>query len=93
MYFHWLWWRIQRLQLYNPITKKVVVSRDVKFLEEKCSSDPETPSLVIQQHYLLAHPLRFPGFQAQQLDEQPVDSSSSHNSFRSTSSSDLGPAP
>ena len=27
-------------KLYNPITKKVVVTRDVKFIEDKCSSDP-----------------------------------------------------
>ena len=27
-------------KLYNPVTKKVVVSRDVKFIEDKSSSDP-----------------------------------------------------
>ena len=27
-------------KLYNPVTKKVVVSRDVKFTEDKCWSDP-----------------------------------------------------
>lgn len=26
-------------KLYNPVTKKVVVSRDVKFLEDKCWTD------------------------------------------------------
>ena len=26
--------------LYNPVTKKVVVSRDVKFIDDKCWSDP-----------------------------------------------------
>ena len=27
-------------KLYNPITKKVVVSRDIKFIEDKCWSGP-----------------------------------------------------
>ena len=27
-------------KLYNPVTKQLVVSRDVKFIEDKCWSDP-----------------------------------------------------
>lgn len=35
--------------LYNPITKKIVVSMNVRFLEYKSWSDPENASTKIQQ--------------------------------------------
>ena len=57
---------------YNPATKKVVVRRDVKFIEDKCQSDP---SHIHQEEssdmpYL---PIRLPRLEVQQQEETLED--------------------
>ena len=57
-------------KLYNLVTKKVVVSRDVKFIEDKCWSDPSD----IQQQEsvdMLYLCIRNPILEVQQQEETP----------------------
>jgi transposase InsO family protein len=77
-------------KLYNPITKKVVVSRDVKFMEDKCWGDSASPSAENQQAVSLDLPapsLILPRLQVQQQEVLPSDSSSSSSSSRDSTPS------
>ena len=68
MYFHWLKWTTQGSQVVYSRHKKIVASRDVEFLEDKCCSDP----LDIQQQESLDVsnvPIRLPSLEVQQQEE------------------------
>ena len=55
-------------KLYNPATKKVVVSRDVKFIEDKCWSDPSHTQHE-ERSYKPDLPIRLPRLEVQQQDD------------------------
>jgi hypothetical protein len=72
-------------RLYNPVTKKFVVRRDVKFLEEKSWSDQENetmdnqnPLLQIDEHVeslgQQVPPPRLPRLQVQRQEEHTENS-------------------
>ena len=52
-------------KLYNPVTKKLMMSKDVNFIEDKCQSDPSDI-----QHGECSHqpnlPIRLPRLEVQQ---------------------------
>ena len=62
-------------KLYNHVTKKIVVSRDMKFVEDKCYSDP---SDIQQQESLDLSdlPIKLPRLEVQQKEETPVNNPS-----------------
>ena len=60
---------------YNNVTKEVVVSRDVKFIEDKCWSDPSD----IQQQeslHISNLPIRLPRLEVWEKQDTPEDNSS-----------------
>jgi len=62
-------------KIYNPVTKKVVVSRDVKFMEDKCWSDlvnASTYSLHVGSFDLPTLPLYLLILQVQQQEDSCV---------------------
>ena len=55
-------------KLYNPVTKKLVVSRDVKFIEDKCWSDPSDIQHE-ERSYQPDLPIRIPRLEVQQQED------------------------
>jgi len=77
-------------KLYNPVTKKVVVRRDVKFMEDKCWSDSVNASTDSPQAInfkLPTLPFSLPRLQVQQREELPSDNYSSYSSSRDSTPS------
>ena len=59
-------------KLYNPVTKKIVVRRDVKFLEDKWWSDPS--DIQQQESSDLSYlPIILPILEVQHQEETPTD--------------------
>jgi hypothetical protein len=82
-------------RLYNPVTKKFLVSRDVKFLENKSWSEQENVTLDSQNplHQIdeqtenseqQAHPPRLPRLQVQRQQEHSGNGSSSSSESSSS---------